>query len=313
MPHPRHRRFPLWALLLALLVPGCKPAAAPEPAATGPALVDDEGRALPGQPPQRVVPLAPNVTELLYAIGAGARVAGDSVADAEPPPVEHLPRFNSLPMDFEALVALRPDLVVAATQVNNPRDAELFTSLDIPVAYFSFERASDVPRVMRILGEILALADSANAAAARFEHEMAAFRSRTAALERRPGVLFLIGTDPLFSFGSGSYIHDLIEAAGGRSLTADIATPAPTLNEEFVLTAQPDVILGTFGTGFEGTSLLRLYPSWAITPALRDGRVYSVPPSLLLRPGPRLVDGVRAMAQRLHPDRFPDTDDTPGS
>lgn len=265
--------------------------------------MDDIGVPLPATPALRIVPLAPSVTEILYALGAGDRVVGVSVVDDYPPAIEGLPRFSSLPMDFEALAALQPDLLVAATQVNNPRDAELFASLGIPIVYFDFDEVADVFRVMRTLGAALGLEASADSATTRLETDYAEIRRLTASAETRPGVVFLIGSDPLFAFGRGSYVHDMIDAAGGRSLTAEINTPAPTLSEEFVLTAMPDVIAGTLGED-AAAELDRLYPTWRLTPALRDGRVYRFAPSLFLRPGPRLVDGARQLARQLHPDVF---------
>ncbi len=289
------------ASLLALAwISACQPPNPPTPTAL---LVDDIGIPLPATPALRIVPLAPSVTEILYALGAGDRVVGVSVADDYPPAIEGLPRFSSLPMDFEALAALRPDLLVAATQVNNPRDAELFASLGIPIAYFDFDEVADVFRVMRTLGVALDLQASADSAATRLETDYAEIRSLTATADTRPSVVFLVGSDPLFAFGRGSYVHDMIDAAGGRSLTDEIDTPAPTLSEEFVLTAMPDVIAGTLGED-AAAELNQLYPTWRLTPALRDGRVYSFAPSLFLRPGPRLVDGARQLARQLHPEVF---------
>ncbi|MDZ4700484.1 MAG: helical backbone metal receptor [Rhodothermales bacterium] len=297
MPRPL---FFLASLIALAGISACQPAAPPAPVS---ALVDDIGVPLPAAQPLRIVPLAPNITELLYALGAGDRVVGVSVADDYPPAIEGLPRFSSLPMDFEALAALRPDLLVAATQVNNPRDAELFASLGIPIAYFDFDEVADVFRVMRTLGAALGLQASADSAAARLEADYGEIRRLTASADTRPSVVFLIGSDPLFAFGRGSYVHDMIDAAGGRSLTAEIDTPAPTLSEEFVLTAAPDVIAGTLREG-ASAELARLYPSWRLTPALRDGRIYRFAPSLFLRPGPRLVEGARQLARQLHPDIF---------
>jgi iron complex transport system substrate-binding protein len=101
-------------------------------------------------------------------------------------------------------------------------------------------------------------------------------------------------------------VHELVAAAGGRSITDAIDTKAPTLSEEFVLTEKPDVIIGAWGADYNPDRLLKLHPTWDIVPAVRNGRVYSLPSSVLLRPGPRLVQGARRMAARLHPDRFGD-------
>ena len=132
---------------------------------------------------------------------------------------------------------------------------------------------------------------------------MNAFRAADSPFE-----LFLIGDDTLYAFGDESYVHDLIALAGGRSATEAIGTNAPILSDEFVLTTKPDVIFGAFGEDYDPARLLALHPTWDIVPAVVNGRVYSLDPSLILRPGPRLVEGAQQMAIKLHPALFPPSD-----
>jgi iron complex transport system substrate-binding protein len=111
----------------------------------------------------------------------------------------------------------------------------------------------------------------------------------------------------LYSFGSESYMHALIELAGGRSATGEMDAVRPVLTDEFVLTTRPDVIIGAFGEDYDPARLLELHPTWDIVPAVRNQRIYSLDPDLALRPTPRLLDGIRRMATFLHPDLFPST------
>ena len=133
-------------------------------------------------------------------------------------------------------------------------------------------------------------------------------RQTTDRADERPLTLFLIDDKMLFAFGSESYMHALIDLAGGRSATAEIEAVRPVLNEEFVLTRKPEVIFGAFGEDYDPARLLEHHPTWDIGPAVRDGRIYGLNPDLLLRPTPRLLEGVRHMAQHLHPDLFPTTE-----
>ena len=112
----------------------------------------------------------------------------------------------------------------------------------------------------------------------------------------RPSVVFLIGSDQLFSFGAGSYIHEIIDIAGGVSLTAEIDSPAPILSEEYVLTSQPDVIAGTFS---DAASLEENHPAFESIPAVKNDRICRIPSSLILRPGPRLTEGAATLAKCL--------------
>ena len=278
----------------------------PSPAHSDPSIswVDDAGRHLELQDvPERIIPLAPNLTELLYVIGAGSQIAAVSLADDHPPQIESLPKYSSFPMDFEALVALNPDVLIATDVINNPKDAEQFTSLGMPILYFSFKTWNDIPRAIRKLGTLTGRAEQGMQAA---DSLVALLRSITDITESTTPVrtLFLIGSDQLYAFGKGNYIHEAIAYAGGESLTASLDIVSPILSEEFVLTSQPDVILGTFKSADQ---LLKNHPALRNVPAIVNNRVCTIEPSLLLRPGPRLLSGIQEMARCLHPDLFAET------
>jgi iron complex transport system substrate-binding protein len=158
-----------------------------------------------------------------------------------------------------------------------------------------------VPRALRTVGDLIGSKQQAEAAADSFETRIRRLAARTDTLDR-PRTLLLIGDTPLFAFGDASYTQELIEVAGGESVTADFEGEAVTLSEEFVLEAAPDVIIGAFGTDYDLARLAALHPAWAPVPAVASGRVYTIDPDLLLRPGPRLVDGAETLARLLHPE-----------
>ena len=287
----------VWLLLVAACAPPQE----------GPYQVQDElGRTIQLQGvPKRLVTLAPNVTELVYAAGAGARVVGVTTADDYPPAVAELPRFSALPVDFEAIVALSPDLVLASDQVNAPNDAGTLEALGIPVYFTSVTGLDDLFESIRSLGHVLGSASTADHTAQTLEDSLAQLRSLLRDASSTPRTLFLIGDVTLYSFGSGSYIHEVIAAAGGLSITADLESRAPVLTREFVLTQQPAVIAITQDSSYTAAQLLAHHPTWDVVPAIRDQRVYGVAASLYLRPGPRLVTGTWKLAHALHPDLVP--------
>jgi ABC-type Fe3+-hydroxamate transport system substrate-binding protein len=297
-------------LLAFVLGSGCEPTEDPAGSTT---VTDDLGRSVRLQRPiDRVVSLAPNLTEIAYAAGGGSTLVAVTTADDYPPAVDTLDRVSALPLDFEAVTAQQPDLVLATDQVNPPGDTETFAALDVPIYFFSFGSIEDVFDAIRTTGTLLGTEAVAADTVAALKREMSALAARTDALapSERPRVLVLIGDDTLYSFGEGSYIHRLVATAGGRSITDTLGTEAPTLSEEFVLAEQPDVIVGTWGPDYDPARLLELHPTWDVVPALKNDRVYSLPPSLLLRPGPRLVEGAGRLARLLHPGLFPDADPT---
>ena len=290
-------------LALVVAVGGCP---SPDADTTVTRVTDDLGRTVEiSTPVRRVVSLAPNLTEIVHAAGAGSTLVGVTKSADYPPAVDTLPTISALPVDFEAVTARNPDLVLATDQINAPRDAKTFDALDVPIYFFSFTSLDDVLNAIRTTGELLGTAEAAADSARALQKQIEALRTRTADVQDRPRVLVLIGDDTLYAFGQGSYIHTLVELAGGRSITDSLETQAPTLSEEYVLTAKPDVILGAWGADYAPSRLLSLHPTWDIVPAVKNDRVYSLPQDLLLRPGPRLVDGARRMAHRLHPALFP--------
>ncbi len=250
----------------------------------------------------RIAPLAPSITELLFASGAGSRVVGVSTVDDFPPTVDSLPKYSLIPMDFEAIVALDLDLVVASEQVNSPKDADTFEKLGIPVYFVAVNTLEDVTRAIRDLGELFFTSEFANHRATELEDSLVQLSALTADLQKKPDVLFLIEYTTLHAFGQGSYIHDMIDLAGGSSITSTLSTRFPILTDEFVLTSMPEVIAGSFGEEFENSQLLSSHPTWDIVPAIQSNRVYGFDSAYFLRPGPRLVKGVWELARVLHPE-----------
>jgi iron complex transport system substrate-binding protein len=292
--------LPLWPLLTAcVLLATCGRSPDPSPAGTR---TDDLGRqvAVP-EAPARVLSLAPNLTELLVAAGAGDRLVAASQADTYPPGLDTLPQYSTYPLDVEQVIALRPDLLLAHAAINRPDVADRLADLGVPTYFFRFETVGDVPRALRTLGGLFGTEGEGEAAAETFEARLAALEARTDTLSQQPRTLLLIGAETLYAFGGASYTQELIRLAGGESLTARFPGEGVTLSPEYVLEARPEVIVGAWGEDFDPAELLRQHPTWRTLPAVRDGRVHGLDPDLLLRPGPRLADGAEALARLLHP------------
>ncbi|MDE2732313.1 MAG: helical backbone metal receptor [Bacteroidota bacterium] len=269
-------------------------------------MTDDLGRAVQLEGvPDRLVSLAPSVTELIYAAGGQSKLVGVTTADDYPPDVHHLTRISALPVDFEAILALDPDLVLASEQVNGPNDAATLAAVHVPTYFVSVANLDDVFRAIRTLGTLLDTEAVAHGNVDSLQRMRDRLRLRTQEIEHRPSTLFLISDVTLYSFGHGSYMHELINIAGGRSITADLTTRAPVLTDEFVLAQQPDIIVGPFGADFKPEHLLLHHPTWDVLGAVESGRVYALEASYFLRPGPRLVEGAWQLARVLHPNLEP--------
>ncbi len=296
------RLFSRRLLLLLLLVwlSACRPSPAPTDGTLS--FTDDLGRVvtLP-RVPERVVTLAPSLTEIVFAAGAGHKLVGVTTADDYPPAVDTLPRFSALPVNFEAIVALQPDLVLATDQVNNPRDATTFEALGLPVYFFAYASLEDVLEAILTTGMLLGTESVARRTVDSLYTRLTQLAAVVDTLRQRPSVLVLISDATLYAFGRGSYVHDLVARAGGVSLTASLPNPAPVLSDELVLQLQPEVIVVAAGASYNPDQLLQRHPSWDLLPAVRHRRICGMEPSLILRPGPRLLDGLEALLQCLHP------------
>lgn len=290
-------RSAVFIFLLAVAAIGCRTAE------EGEVRDDLDRRVSVPSPVERIVPLAPSMTEILIAVGAENLIVGVSEADTYPPSIRALPRFQSFPLDFERIIALQPDLLFATDQINNPNDADRLRRTGIETYFFNFERLNDVPRALRATAALIG-SPLGEGAARRFEERIRTVSSTIAAAETRPRVLVLIGDAELYAFGGRSYVNEMIALAGGESVTAHLEGPDAVLSDEFVLSARPEVILGLFGPGYDPGRLLANHPTWHLLPAFQQNRVYSIDPDLFVRPGPRLADGVEFLARRLHPTLF---------
>ena len=205
-------------------------------------------------------------------------------------------------MDYERIAALKPDIVIASDQINSTRDAESFLALGIPVYFFSItgmeEMLDAIDRMASLLSTQTSVSDS-------LRQSLDSLDQFIQQITYRPSTLMLISDETLYSFGRGSYIHDLVFRAGGTSVTAPLNRRAPVLSDEYVLMEKPEVIVGAFEDDYGASDLLIKHPTWDIVPAVANTRVHTINGDLFYRPGPRLVKGTWQLARLLHPDLIP--------
>ncbi len=298
-------RLPLHPSLLLILLVTLSACGARGPQRASVEITDDLGRNVQIQiPVGRIVTMAPNLTEIAFAAGAGDKIVGVTTADNYPPEVDSIPRFAAVGVDFEAVVALKPELILATDQVNSPRDAEMFNSLAIPIVYMRFGSLEDIFEAIKTVGDLAGTGTRAAEHSGTLADAIEDLRETTAGAAQRPRVLFLISSEKLFGFGKNSYIHEMIEIAGGASVSGDVDVEAPVFSEEYVIQQAPDVIIGAFENGTSASDLLESFPAWSTVPAIRNDRVYAINPDVVLRPGPRVVEGTFRMALLLHPALF---------
>ncbi len=277
------RRF-VWGLLLFLLM-------APWVACPAAAAADT---------PTRIISLAPNITEVLFALGLGDRIVGVTTFCDYPAEAKKKPKIGGMSNpSLEAVVSLRPDIVVMTTDGNPKEFEERLRSMKIRTYVVTSRRLSELPQGIRELGAALGAKEKADRLAASLRSSIEGFgRSHTAARGKK--VLFIVWPEPLIAAGVGTVIDDSLTLLGAENLAARTGAEYPKYSLEEILRHPPDVII--IGKGMDSKDVEKisqgLLQRLKILPAVREGRVYFVGDGLY-RLGPRIPQGIAELIRVL--------------
>jgi iron complex transport system substrate-binding protein len=251
----------------------------------------------------RIVSLAPNLTEIVYAVGAGDRLVGDTTYCDYPEAAKNVAKIgDTMNPSIERIIALKPQIVLVSTASQLEAFTNQLTAQQIAVFVTNPQSLDDVFRSIQTLGDLLD------------EHERAAgvvsdLRKRADVIEAATKtvkplkVFYQVSAEPLYTIGRDAFLTDLVRRAGGTSVTAEVPGAFPRYSDEAALASKPDaIILATGGSMGEANSAV--VSALKNSPAVLNGRVFRINGDLLSRPGPRLVDGLEEMARALHPEVF---------
>ena len=272
-------------------------------------LTDDLGHPFPRplRPPERIVSMAPNITEILFALGLGVRVAGVTRFCDYPPEAARLPRIGGLvDPNVEIVRSLDPDLVIAFR--GNPlRLVDRIRRLGLPVFVLDIGRGLDeLPALVTKIGRVTGAEARAEALAAGLSARLRAVGAAMKGLTARPKVFVLLYGQGLWTSGGESYVNDLIGRAGGTNVAAALPKKWALYKRERIIRDNPDVvfILARSAADFAaGKDWLAGMPGIGAVSAVRTGRIYEIDENAASRFGPRLVDVLDRMAALLHPGR----------
>jgi iron complex transport system substrate-binding protein len=272
-------------------------------ARAGIAVRDDSGAEVRlKEPARRIVSLAPHITEILFAAGAGDRVVGTVDYSDYPEPAKRIARIGSYTdLDLETILALKPDLVIGWQSGNSQSHLETLRRLDIALFLSEPGRLEDVAQNLEQFGELAGTSSVAGPAAA-------AFRARLEDLRRhysgRPRVrtFYQIWAEPLQTVGGSQIIGSAIRLCGGVNIFGQLSAIAPVVSIEAVLAADPEAIVAS-GTGESRPDWLDAWRRWPrLTAAARDN-LFFIPPDLIQRHTPRLLDGAERLCRDLETAR----------
>ena len=263
-------------------------------------IVDDAGITVQlHHPARRIVSLIPSATETLIALGAASQVVGRTDYDVAPEVARVASVGGGIDPSVEAIVALRPDVVIAWDQNRRLRTHEKLVALGIPIVSLRTEDTSDVFRDIAQLGAISGHAARARSIA---DSIRADFRTvaRSVVAAPHPVVFFVLFDEPPMTASPATFVGQLIMLAGGRLAFPENGPHWPTVSMESLVQRAPDVIVLPRGEkGVITLEKLRQMPGWRDLAAVREGRVVTVPANLVNRPGPRLGDAARALRNAI--------------
>ncbi|TAL09022.1 MAG: cobalamin-binding protein [Nitrospirae bacterium] len=263
---------------------------------------DDLGRRVYlAKPARRVVSLAPSVTEILFAVGLESEVVGVTTFCDYPAQANAKPKVGSSIPNLEAILSLKPDLVVGNKDFIRPDALAKLEQLKIPVFILVPRTVEDILGHIGTVGRLVGRDKEARSVGQGLRERLAEIRNRMGAV-KPARVFYVVNTDPLISVGSGSFIHQMLELAGGENIVGHIMIPYPQVTLEEVIRKDPEVIIFQICTtdGIPEIEPQR-WRKWPSLAAVAHNRLHQVRAELINRPGPRVIEGVEALAKALHP------------
>jgi iron complex transport system substrate-binding protein len=249
-------------------------------------------------PAKRIVSLAPHVTELLFAAGAGDSLVGVDSYSNFPPEATHLPVVGSHErLNLEAILALKPQLLVAWQSGNVRTQVEQLGDLGIPVFYSEPRRLEDIASNLERLGQLAGTSAAANKAAREFRLRLSGLAASYAG-QLPVRTFYQIWHQPLMTINGEHLISQVISLCGGQNVFASLESLAPVVDREAVLRADPQIIIAS-GMAKQQPEWLENWKRWPQLSATRFDQLYFIEPDLIQRHTPRILDGANIMCRQL--------------
>jgi iron complex transport system substrate-binding protein len=262
-------------------------------------VLDDDGNKVTlQQPAQRIVAMAPHVTELLFAAGGGAKIVGAVSYSDFPEAAKRIPQIGSnRQIDMERVIALKPDLIVVWMHGSSERQVEQLRALGIPMFHSEPRKLDDIANSVQKLGKLMGTETAADPAATALRQELATLRKRYA--NRAPVRLFYqVWDKPLYTLNGTHIVSDAIAVCGGVNIFASLKVTAPIVNVEAVLQEDPEAIFSTGERSLDDGGV-NLWKPYATMTAVKRNNLFRLDGNLLNRAGPRMVAGAAALCEKL--------------
>lgn len=258
---------------------------------------DDDGNQVTLQKPaQRVIAMAPHVTEMLFAAGGGDKIVGTVTYSDYPEAAKKLPRVgDNRQVDMERIASLKPDLIVIWMHGSSERQIDTLRKLDIPLFHSEPKKLRDIPDNMQRLGQLMGTEAVADKVSAEWRNKLAAL---TAQYAKRPPVraFYQVWDKPLYTLSGNHIISDVMRVCGGENVFASLKIIAPVVDVEGVLREDPEAVFATAEKNYGGVDLWRPYKNMK---AVKHDNLFTLDGDLLNRSGPRLIQGTALLCEKL--------------
>jgi iron complex transport system substrate-binding protein len=258
---------------------------------------DDVGNPVTLQKPaQRVISLAPHVTEMLFAAGGGSHVAGVVAYSDFPEDAKKIPQIGSnREVDLERIMALKPDLIVVWRHGSSERQIEMLRKLGVPLFHSEPQKLDDIPESVARFGHLMGTEKVAGPAAADLRQQLASLRARYA---KRPTVrvFYQVWDKPLYTLNGKHIVSDALRSCGGENIFASLPVTAPVVSAEGVLQENPEAIFATAEKNYGGVSMWKPYGTLL---AVRNDNLFTIDGNLVNRSGPRMIAGAAMLCEKL--------------
>lgn len=253
--------------------------------------------------PRRVVSLAPSITEIIYALGCEDRLKGATLFSDYPAPARDLPKVGSyVALDLEKIASLNPDLCIGIQDGNPLETVRRVEALGIPVYAVNPRSMATIRATVLDIGALLSAEDAARRLVLEMDARIQRVRKLSETAASRPLVFFQIGVSPVVSVGSDTFIHELIEIAGGVNMAAS-HTGYPRYSKEEVIVGAPEVfIITSMAREKVFDQVMAKWRKWPAIPAVKNHRIHLVNSDLFDRPTLRLLDGLETLLTLIHPE-----------
>ena len=277
--------------------------------ATAITVTDSAGRSvtIPASP-QRIVSLTPSTTEIAFALGLGKQMIAVDTWSDYPAETKDLPKVKMMPVNFEQVVSLKPDLVLVASITSNDdikkmQDLKL-TVLAVGKSTTSFD---GVMADIALVGKATGKDAQAKSVTDAMKQKLDSLKTTLAKAQTKPRIYWEIdASDPAkpYTPGPGSFVNDLITVAGGTNIASNAKAAWAQINSEEIVAANPDIIVLSDALFGMTADQVKARKGWSSITAVKNDKVFPIDDNLVSRPGPRLVDGLEAAAKLIHPELF---------